>query len=424
MRKITPQMFKILVVRFAGTFGSGMLSFAIGLYILHQTGSALSMGVSMITGPLVSLAVTPFVGYVIDTLPHKIVMVVAQVTTTIALIVFALTFRAFPSAYYPELIGLIIALQVTDNFLSTAITASLVQLFADKELQAVNSLNQSFSSLASFLAPIIGALVYTLVSIDIFAYIEVVFELIALLGIMSLQFKYVAAAESTPDEPHASVLKSFSAGLQYLLHQPLLLIISCSSAFINFLFAALNVGLPYLVIHTLKLASSEYGLIDSFFAVGIFVGGLALSQIKMKQHPVNFSYTFLMALGLILMFYAVPTLTGWNNIVNTIYFLTLSAVNGIILVFVNTPIGTLMQQVIPQKMQGRVFALNSTISQILAPLGVLVFGILFDHLAVLPIFIASGVAVILLTLGIMSYIKNRELLQSVDLPSDTESAAE
>lgn len=40
----------MLVLKFAGTFGSSMLSFAIGLYILHRTGSALSMGVTMITG--------------------------------------------------------------------------------------------------------------------------------------------------------------------------------------------------------------------------------------------------------------------------------------------------------------------------------------------------------------------------------------
>ncbi|WP_125607217.1 hypothetical protein [Lapidilactobacillus bayanensis] len=56
--KIDQQLLKMLLLRFSGTFGSGMLDFAIGLYILKQTGSALSMGISLITGPLVSLVLT------------------------------------------------------------------------------------------------------------------------------------------------------------------------------------------------------------------------------------------------------------------------------------------------------------------------------------------------------------------------------
>ncbi|MFT8703425.1 MAG: hypothetical protein ABF750_05940 [Oenococcus oeni] len=57
MLRVNNNLSRILIAKFFGTFGSEMLSFAIGLYILRRTGSALGMGISLVTGPIVSLFV-------------------------------------------------------------------------------------------------------------------------------------------------------------------------------------------------------------------------------------------------------------------------------------------------------------------------------------------------------------------------------
>ena len=429
--KISTQMLKMLVIKFAGTFGSGMLNFAIGLYILHRTGSALGMGVSMITGPIVSLILTPFVGYIVDTMNHRKIMITAQITTSLGLLVFGLVFHNWPAQYFPELIGLIILLQVTDNFLSTSLTASLVQLFKGAELQRVNSLNQSITSLAAFLAPIIGALVYTLVAIDTFAYIEILFEVTALIGIVFLNFNLVKTTEKNKavqldtadslidaqnptaeaDGPKESIWQNFQAGFHYLRHQKLMLIMMISSAGINFFFAALNVGEPYLLVNTLKLSNTQYGITDSAFAVGMFLGGLLLGAINLKQHPVNISYTCLAVLSGLLFILGIPELVGWTNSVNTIYYVVLNAFNGIILVFINTPIMTFMQQLIPHHMQGRVFSLSSTIGMMMMPLGTILYGAMFDHMTAFPIFVITGVVLLSQTLIIRLIIARQHLLE-------------
>ncbi len=414
MQKVSLQAAKILVVKFAGTFGSGMLSFAIGLYILQRTGSALSMGISLITGPLVTVCLTPFVGYVVDTKSHKLVMAVAQAVTIGALILFALLFSGYPARYYPELIGLIIVLQVTDNFLYTTVQASLVQLFAEDERQQVNSLNQSMSSLASFLAPIMGALVYTLVSIDKFAYIEVIFELVALVAIFTLRFQPSKVAEKVAEvEPKQSVVQNFVAGVRYMISQRLVMVLSLSSAAINFFFATLNLGLPYLLVHTLRLSNTEYGVTDSAFAVGMFIGGIWLSQLKLKHHPVKVSFFNLGLFALLLAFMGVPVLFSWTAPMNTVLFVILNTVLGIILVFVNTPWETFMQKVIPEQMQGRVFSLDETISTVLMPVGTLFYGALFDHYGAVPIFAITGVLMLGMVVGFMVLITRKRLLQSV-----------
>ncbi len=413
MHKLSSQSLKLLIIKFAGTFGSGMLSFAVNLYILQKTGSALGMGIGLITGPLVVLLATPIVGFIVDTKSHKTIMVCAQIATTVSLLLFGLIFHLWPGSYFLELIGLIVALQITDTFLSTTLTASLVQLFDGEELNQVNSLNQSMSSLASFLAPIIGAIVYTLVAIDTFAYVEVLFELTALLAIVFLHFNHVATPAASPsDTPEKqTVFQNFTEGLRYLVHQRLMFILSISSALINFFFAALNVGLPFLLVQTLKLSNAQYGMAESAFAVGMFLGGILLSQIHIKAHPVNFCYFFIIWLALILTITGVPTLTNWSTTIDTDFFLVLNALNGLLLVLINAPLNSFMQQIIPQQMQGRIFSLNATMSVILMPLGTLFFGLLFDHTAALPIFAVTGLILVALTVAMLLFIRKMKLLE-------------
>ncbi|WP_203624538.1 MFS transporter [Lacticaseibacillus sp. 866-1] len=419
MKNLTPQTIKMLVLKFAGTFGSSMLSFAIGLYILHRTGSALSMGVTLVTGPVVSLLLTPFVGYVVDTMSHRRIMLSAQVVTSAALVAFGVVFKLWPAQYYAELIALIIVLQVTDNFLSTTLTASLVQLFEGSELQRVNSLNQSITSLAAFLAPLIGAWLYTLVAIDTFAYIEVLFELTALVAILLLKFRLVPPL--TTPQPRESVLNNFKTGFAYVKSQKLILTVMISSAAVNFLFAAMNVGLPYLLIQTLKLSNQQYGLVDSGFAVGMFSGGILLAAITIRTHPIRFSYFNLFLLGAMFTTTGLPALFSWPSWLSTAFFWLQSMLNGVLMVLINTPANTFKQRIIPQNLQGRVFSLDLTISTLLAPIGTLVFGALFDHFAAPLLFGIAGSGLLLLTLVVTTVISRQHLLDRPEnqVPEDT-----
>ncbi len=382
------QMVTLLTANFFGMFGSGMLSFAIGLYILHKTGSALGMGITLMVGPLVALVLTPFVGYMVDTRSHRAIMIGAQIGTSIGLLLFALAFMWWPAFYYPEVIGLLIILTITDRFLSTALSASLVTLFPTDVLQRVNSLNQSVSSLAQLISPIIGAVIYSFVSIGAFALVEI------------------------PATPAAkeSLLANFAEGLRYLQGNRLILLSCLFGAGINFLFAAVNVGLPYLQVTVLKMPNTLYGITDSGFAVGMILGGVALSMITLKHHPFLVSLWGIMLLGSVLTLLGVPEQMAWPMMGNVFFYGLLNVANGIILVVINTPISTMMQKLIPQAMQGRVFMLTGTISSLLMPLGTLVFGFLFDRMAAWIILLGVGLLTLLMSFITVVYVQRTALL--------------
>lgn len=418
--KVDGQLLKMLILRFAGIFGSSMLSFAIGLYILQETGPALSMGISLVTGPLVSLILTPFVGYIVDNKNHKKIMLLCQFTISVALALFALIFQLFPEHYYIELIFLIIVLQITDNFFGTTIMASLVELFPEEKLQQVNSLTQSVSSVSTFLAPIMGSIIYSFISLGSFALLEIIFELVAFGMILGLKFNPVIEemGEKENNEVQGSIWENFREGFSYIRKEKLILIMMLTGSVINFFFAAINVGLPFVLVNVLHFSNSQYGLTESAFALGMFIGGIILSKITLKRHPMAISYLNLLVVALLLIAMSWPLLFSTTLVGQTVYFFFLNSFLGIALVFVNTPINTFMQQVIPGKIQGRIFSLSMTLSMILMPMGTLFYGMLFDLLSPILIFIVSGIIIFIVTLSFYTFVKRKNLLKKEESLTD------
>jgi hypothetical protein len=70
----------------------------------------------------------------------------------------------------------------------------------------------------------------------------------------------------------------------------------------------------------------------------------------------------------------------------------------------------MMQKLIPQAMQGRVFMLTGTISSLLMPLGTLVFGFLFDRMAAWIILLGVGLLTLLMSFITVVYVQRTALL--------------
>lgn len=107
---VKKQMFQIIGAIFFGNFGSSVFSFATSLYILQRTGSALGMGLSLIISPIVTLLLTPYIGYVVDSFNHKRILIFSQLATIVALIVFGFLLIKYSKYYFVELIVLLIFL--------------------------------------------------------------------------------------------------------------------------------------------------------------------------------------------------------------------------------------------------------------------------------------------------------------------------
>ncbi|MFD1464461.1 hypothetical protein ACFQ5D_24875, partial [Paenibacillus farraposensis] len=150
-----------------------------------------------------------------------------------------------------------------------------------------------------------------------------------------------------------------------------------------------------------------------------------------RHHPILISFRFIALMGGLLMLNGLPLLFHWPNAVNVLFYLALNVASGVMVVLINTPIGTLMQQLIPADLQGRVFSLQGMMSTLLNPVGTLFFGMLFDRIAAGPIFGVTGLILVSLTLTIIAQMSREKLLERPEnqvpepaAESVTESAAE
>ncbi len=82
------QITKMLTSHFISNFGSQVFSFGVGLFVLKETESALSFGITILIGPLISLLLTPLVGHIVDNFSRKIIVQIAQISSVLSLILF------------------------------------------------------------------------------------------------------------------------------------------------------------------------------------------------------------------------------------------------------------------------------------------------------------------------------------------------
>ncbi|EUJ33740.1 permease [Listeria floridensis FSL S10-1187] len=212
------QIFKVILSGITGNLGSGVLTFIIGLLILRETNSAFSFGISQVIGPVVALVLLPITGSIIDRFERKKIVVYAQLLSVFSLTVyvFVLYYQGFSHLIYTYL--LLICLRISDQFLTTAFTASVVHIVVEDDIQKLKSFQQMISSLAAIFAPLLGAVLFDILPLTILVLLEIGIELLTVAIILNIDFRLtgVPDADYTNDEPQ-SVFKKCSVKGLFLL---------------------------------------------------------------------------------------------------------------------------------------------------------------------------------------------------------------
>lgn len=202
------------------------------------------------------------------------------------------------------------------------------------------------------------------------------------------------------------VLADLKAGLVYTWNRPNLRNVVLGDALTCFIAVApmnltlllmareyegidLNLGFITLTTASDKLAANELGL-----SIGMLLGGAFMSTIGAKFIR---NHMFMVALGITLVG---VTVVGLGTAPNLLVYLLVDVANGVASAICVGPMRTIMQTDADEKMVGRVFGLDTTLSTLGMPLGMLIFAPLADVIPISLVFIIGGV----LTLPIGIYL--------------------
>ncbi|MFC5466423.1 MFS transporter [Lederbergia graminis] len=398
LKKATYHLWTFTISKIISSFGAQVYAFAISFYILQTTGSATSFAMNLICSILPRTIVAPFAGYVADNFSRKKIVILAQIATTLAisglLIVSITSGLSLVAIYITTCI-----LAVTSTFSGVTFSSSITGLVDEARIQKAMSLNQISISFAAIASPAVGGLLYGYVSMPVFLMCYIVASSIAIILESTMDFKLYANRKEVSEETEKeSVFQSIKMGIQYLKTQDVLMAIIWISLFINFLFGAFQVGYSYILIDQMKMASQHFGFTEGAFAVGMLLMSIYFSIRKEVRFPLLVSKRGILAMAVVMAAISIPLMVSMNYWVIFSYYVALMFTFGSLIIIVNTPIQVMMQKKIDDDYKGRVFSIIETMSMALMPLGMVIYGFLYDLLPAQWILISSAILLIMVVL--------------------------
>ncbi len=397
IKQATYHLYTFTISKLISTFGSSVYAFGISLYVLALTGSAASFAVNLICSILPRTLLAPFAGYVADNYPKKAVVLLSQAASVISvggLLLYSLSNGLSLAAIYTATA----LISVSSMFTSVAFSSSIANLIDPDRIQKAMGYNQSALAIATIGGPVIGGMLFGFVSMNIFLLIQVIAYGLAAMLEATMNFRlYTKRIETEETEDKKGVWQGMKEGAAYLRKNRVITVIVTTAVGLNFFFSALMIGLPFIAVQQLNVQTTHFGFIEAMIALGMLLASIYFSVRKEVKFPLQFSKRAIIVMSLLLAAVSLPLVAGLSYWGNVIYLLVLMLGFGISNVFVNTPIGVMMQKDVDEEYRGRVFGILESMAMAMMPLGYLLFGLLYDLVPVEYVLWACSLCLLVLT---------------------------
>lgn len=385
-----------MIGKFTAVLGSSVFGFAIGLYILAETGSSLNFAITLVLSTLPRIILSPLAGTIADRLDRKKIIITTDFACAAWLVITFILFNFVFSAIWVLYLAAAV-LSILNTFYSAAVTSAIHNMVGPDYLQKAFSLNQAAASLSTILGPVLGGVLFALVPITTFMLINTITFVVS--GIASVLIQYHLYAEQRAEADSTSVLQDIKSGFVYVKNQPFIFNLILISVLLNFWFAIFPVALPYLVLQIRGMEAYQLGIIEGTFSVGMLIMAVVLSaraEIKRKDQAIT---TGLIVLPIILVMIGLPDLPMFLGVTNAAifpYLMVMVFALSAFIMLINMPVMVLLQKSTPDVYRGRVTALIEMGATAMVPLGYILFGALLEKFPVWLLMTACGFGIVLL----------------------------
>jgi DHA3 family macrolide efflux protein-like MFS transporter len=373
-------------------FGSGLVQFALVWYLTQQTGSATVLALATLAGLLPETLLSPIAGTLVDRWNRKMIMIVADAAIAAATVVLAVLFAAGLIQVWHIYVILVIR-SIGGMFHYSAMYTSTSLLVPSDQLQRVSGINQTLRASISIVAPPTGALLLSILPMQGVLAIDVT---TALIGMTPLFFYAIPQPVREMDENgqhKTSVMQDMKEGFVYLITWRGILAICVMALMANFLLTPTGSLMPLLVTKHFGLGALQFGMMDSIFAFGMVLGGVALGVWGGFSKKIVTAMTGLVGLGMgILIVGLAPANMFWLAVAG----MTLS---GLMNPITNGPLNAIIQSTVKPEMQGRVMGVLVSLSTLMTPIGLAIAGPVSDAIGIRTWYWVAGLACLLMGIG-------------------------
>ncbi|WP_088006153.1 MFS transporter [Indiicoccus explosivorum] len=395
-KRATYHLCTFTLSKLISSFGSSVYAFGLSLFILSLTGSAASFAINLICSILPRTVLAPVAGFAADRYSKKMLVILGQagsMTAVTGLLLYSLTNGLSLQAVYITTVFV----SIGSMFASVTFSSSIANLIDPDRIQRATAFNQSAVSLASIGGPVIGGVLFGFVSMEIFLLIQAGAYLTAVLLESTMDFRLYTARQEKIAEEQERMLQSLQKGWAYMRRNRTISVIVTAAVGINFFFSATQVGLAFIVVEELGISSTNYGLIEAMIFAGMLLASVYFSVRKEVEFPLIYSKRGILVMSVLLAGIGIPLVLSFGGTAAIVYYLVLMLCFGAATVCINTPIGVMLQKDVEEAYRGRIFGLLESMAMAMMPLGMLVFGLLFDAVPAEWVVIGSAACLIALT---------------------------
>ncbi|WP_313149990.1 MFS transporter [Lysinibacillus capsici] len=371
--------FIIMVVgQIISILGSALLRFALSLFVLDITGRADLFAVLFAISSLPVL-LTPFGGAIADRFNRRNLMVLFDfVSSGIVLIFFIVLLTDNHSVLW---IGLVmVLLSFISAMYTPAVMASIPLLVSEQKLEQANGIVNGVQALAGVTAPVLGGILYGMLSLKLLVIVSGLLFFITAIVEMFMTIPFVKRSYDGHLVP--TLIKDMKEGFTYVVKQTFILKCTLLAALLNLLLTPLFiVGVPIILRVTMKSSDTLYGIGMGIIDFATILGALTMGYFakKLRMHTL---YIWVLVSAFLVIPMAMSVLPHALQIgyyPSYSLFIGCALIIAMMMTIISIYVMTLVQKETPNEQLGKVMAIMMAVSQCMAPLGQMGYGLLFEY---------------------------------------------
>lgn len=341
------------------------LNFALIWQLTGLTGSAQSVLWAAALTLIPSVVISPLAGVLSDRLSRRRILIIAEV---LALASLGVIWGVESVVNQWVLYGVLVWRATATVFYQTAFQAALPQLIPSQHYQRLSGMQQMVMGVSSLLTPVLGAFIVEVYGL---AWAVVVTGVALVCSICVLVFLQIPHPRGTvvtrwqDDVRDIRAIYGHRRGLWQLLF---------AAVALNLCVLPVFSLLPYLVSVYFAAGAWLLAWLEMSGGVGLVIGAVSLAVWGGFRRAVHTMIVAVMLLVIALVWLAVVPASAPLWILGSVLLIGWAAA------WAHGPLLTLIQQSVPGSMHGRAMALLNAAMNAVAPLGLVVTGVVVEHL--------------------------------------------
>jgi DHA3 family macrolide efflux protein-like MFS transporter len=402
-----PRFFTIWGGQALSLVGSSLTQFVLIWWITQTTASASALALMGMAALLPAAFFSPLGGAIADRFSRRWIMAMADAITAGCVLVIVALFASGAIEVW-HVYALTFVRSAMQAFQRPAAAASTVNLAPNDWLNRVAGMNQTLEGVMTIAAAPLGALALAVLPIQGALMIDV---FTAILGITPLFFFRIPQPRREDQVTPQSILSDIREGAAYIVHRRGLVILSAVTALVVMVLLPCFSISPLLVTQYFSGGVNDVAVMEGLSGVGMILGGFLVTFWTFsKRRTIATLIGYILSCATIALTGLAPSGMFWLAVFW--WFIC-----GLTYTMGNAPMVALLQNVIPNELQGRVFALLNVLTGLAGPVGLAFTGPLAEWFGVQATFVGCGVLSTLICLAALASKDLRDLEEDMRNPA-------